>query len=67
MRVGVDEAGEHDTAAEIEFFRAARASMVLDAFPRADRGDAIAVNEDRPVTNEAQLGKAASAARNGTA
>ena len=68
MRVCVDEAGEHHAAAEIEFFGAAR---VLDGrsmlVARADRRDAIAVDEDRPVTNEAQLGKAASAARNGTA
>ncbi len=67
VRVRIDEAGKNHAAAEIELFGAARLLQALDAAARADRRDAIAVDEQRAIANQAQFREGSSAARDGAA
>ena len=67
VRVGIDEAGKNDATGEIEFFGAARGAEFFDAAARADGSDAIFVNEDGAVANDAEFTEGFAAAGNGPA
>ena len=65
MSVRIHEAGKNDASAEIEFFGAARGTRALDAAPRANGGDAVVMNKQSTVANDAEIGERAP--RRGTA
>ena len=58
MRVRIDEAGKNHAAAEIQLLGAARFLQALDAAARADRRDAVAVDEQRAIANDAEFARA---------
>ncbi len=62
MRVRIHEAWENDASREIEFFGAARLTQFFDAVARADGCDAIFVDEDGAVGNDAEVGEGFAAA-----
>ena len=67
MRVRIHKAGQNHASREIEFFGAARLTQFLDAAARADCCDAIFVDEDRAVGNDAQVAESFAAAGNWSA
>ncbi len=67
MRVRIDEAGENHASRQIDFFGAARLAQFFDAAARTDGGDAIFVNEDGAVGNDAEVAESFAAAGNWSA
>ena len=63
----IHEAGKDHAAGEIEFFGAARGAEFFDAAARADSGDAVFVNQDGAVADDAEFTEGFAAAGNGPA
>ena len=61
MSVRIHEAGKNHASAEVEFFAAPRGAQPLDAAARANRSDAIVMNEQRTVANDAEIREGAAA------
>jgi hypothetical protein len=55
MSVRIDEPREGDSAAQIEFLRVARRTQRLDPPTRANRSDAVIMDEQRAITDDAEL------------
>lgn len=55
MRMRINEAGEDNTSAEIEFARVARVAEAFDAAARADGGDASVANQQCAIANDAKI------------
>ena len=66
MSMRVDEAGQHHASAKIQFYGASRFLQAFDAAPRADCHDAIAVDEQCAIANQAQFREGSSASRDRT-
>jgi hypothetical protein len=62
--VRIDEAREHHASCEIDLFGAARLAQFFDAAARTDGGDAVFVDENSAVGNDAKLAESFAAAGN---
>jgi hypothetical protein len=67
MGVRIHETGQDHASREINLFGAARLAQFFDAPSRADSGDAVFVDEDRAVGDDAQVAESFAAAGNWSA
>jgi hypothetical protein len=67
MRVRIHEAGQNYASSKIDFFSAARLAQFFDAAPRTDGSDAIFLDEDGAVGNDAEVAESFAAAGNWSA
>jgi len=67
MRVRIHEAWQNHSACQVQFFGAARLAQFFDAAARADGRDAVFVNEDCAVGNDAEVAESFAAAGNWSA
>jgi hypothetical protein len=61
MSVRIHETGENHAPAEIEFFGAPDSAQALNATARANGCDAVVMNKQRTVANDAKIGEGAAA------
>lgn len=57
MGVRIDKAWQRDTAAKIQFFRGGRFRKCFDLRARSNGRDQPITNEERPVFDDAEVGK----------
>src|ERR1700677_1703908 len=55
MGVGIDEAGQNHFAFKVELLGFARGGKFFEAAARADRRDAVFVNQNRAIANDGQI------------
>src|SRR5690348_5083315 len=67
VRMRIDEAGQENASAQVEFFGATSSAKPLDSSARPDGGDAVATDEDGPIANDFQVAQGGAATGNGTA
>ena len=67
MRVRINEAGQNHASRKLNFFGVARLTQFFDAAARSDRRDAVLVDEDGAVGNDAEVAESFTAAGNWSA
>lgn len=67
MRMRVNEAGENDAAAEVEFARATGFAQAFDATARTNSRDASLANEERAIANDTEIAERSATPRSRSA
>ena len=66
MRMRINEAGENDASAQIEFTRPAGFRKIFNAAARADGGDASVAKQQCAIANDAEIAERTATARRGS-
>ena len=67
VRMRIDESGENDASAEIEFLGATRLAQAFDVFARSDGVNFALANQERAIADNFEIAQFAAASRSGPA